>query len=153
MDSGAESYHRFREQGDESGLAEIIRDYKDGLIFYLSGYTGDETGHWHVCARCGAVESSRHNFVDGICLSCGAVSSAVANAKTAAKAALNDKAGAKQSSAMKLIVREGEKAIDAAKTLSAVTLARNTALASVETRLLLEKPVTTVMNALTKLFR
>lgn len=41
MDTGAESYHRFREQGDESGLAEIIRDYKDGLIFYLSGYTGD----------------------------------------------------------------------------------------------------------------
>lgn len=33
MDNGASSYHRFRNEGDESGLAEIIREYRDGLIF------------------------------------------------------------------------------------------------------------------------
>ncbi len=36
MDNGASSYRRFRDFGDESGLAEIIRDYKDGLIFILT---------------------------------------------------------------------------------------------------------------------
>ena len=36
MDNGASSYRRFRDQGDESGLADIIRDYRDGLIFYLN---------------------------------------------------------------------------------------------------------------------
>lgn len=36
MDNGASSYRRFREDGDESGLVEIIRDYKDGLILYLT---------------------------------------------------------------------------------------------------------------------
>lgn len=41
MDNGASSYRRFREEGDESGLAEIIRDYKDGLILYLNGFVGD----------------------------------------------------------------------------------------------------------------
>ena len=35
MDNGASSYRRFLE-GDDSGLVEIIRDYKDGLIFYLN---------------------------------------------------------------------------------------------------------------------
>ena len=35
MDNGASSYRRFRDEGDESGLAEIIREYRDGLIFYL----------------------------------------------------------------------------------------------------------------------
>ena len=35
MDNGASSYRRFREEDDESGLAEIIRDYKDGLILYI----------------------------------------------------------------------------------------------------------------------
>ena len=40
MDKGAESYRRFL-NGDESGLIEIIRDYKDGLIFYLNGFVGD----------------------------------------------------------------------------------------------------------------
>ena len=38
MDNGASSYRRFLD-GDENGLAEIIRDYKDGLILYLLGYT------------------------------------------------------------------------------------------------------------------
>ena len=40
MDPGFESYQRFL-QGDESGLAEIIRTYKDGLILYLYGYVKD----------------------------------------------------------------------------------------------------------------
>lgn len=41
MDNGASSYRRFRDDGDESGLVEIIRDYKDGLIFYLNSYVGN----------------------------------------------------------------------------------------------------------------
>ncbi len=36
MDNGACSYRRFLD-GDDKGLAEIIRDYKDGLILYLNG--------------------------------------------------------------------------------------------------------------------
>ena len=36
MDNGASSYRRFRDNGDQSGLVEIIRDYKDGLILYLT---------------------------------------------------------------------------------------------------------------------
>ena len=35
MDNGASSYRRFLE-GDDSGLVEIIRDYKNGLILYLN---------------------------------------------------------------------------------------------------------------------
>ena len=41
MDNGASSYRRFRDDGDESGLVEIIRDYKDGLIFYLNSFVGN----------------------------------------------------------------------------------------------------------------
>ncbi len=41
MDNGASSYRRFRDEGDESGLAEIIRSYRDGLIFYLNGFVGN----------------------------------------------------------------------------------------------------------------
>ena len=41
MDNGASSYLRFRDNGDESGLVEIIRDYKDGLIFYLNSFVGN----------------------------------------------------------------------------------------------------------------
>ena len=37
MDNGASSYRRFLD-GDESGIVEVIRDYKDGLIFYLNGF-------------------------------------------------------------------------------------------------------------------
>lgn len=40
MDNGAISYRRFRDDGDESGIAEIIRDYKDGLILYLTSIVG-----------------------------------------------------------------------------------------------------------------
>ena len=41
MDNGASSYRRFRDNGDESGLAEIIREYRDGLIFYLNGFVNN----------------------------------------------------------------------------------------------------------------
>ncbi|MBR6967750.1 MAG: RNA polymerase sigma factor [Ruminococcus sp.] len=41
MDNGASSYRRFRDEGDTDGLAEIIRDYKDGLIFYLCSIVGN----------------------------------------------------------------------------------------------------------------
>ena len=37
MDNGAGSYRRFL-AGDDEGLAEIVREYKDGLILYLNGY-------------------------------------------------------------------------------------------------------------------
>ncbi len=36
MDNGASSYRRFLD-GDDDGLAEIVRDYSDGLILYLNG--------------------------------------------------------------------------------------------------------------------
>ena len=36
MDNGASSYRRFLD-GDDKALAEIVRDYKDGLILYLNG--------------------------------------------------------------------------------------------------------------------
>ena len=32
MDSGCESYRRFREEGDQEALAEIIRIYRGGLF-------------------------------------------------------------------------------------------------------------------------
>lgn len=38
MDNGANSYRRYL-AGDESGIVEIIRDYKDGLLLYLNGFT------------------------------------------------------------------------------------------------------------------
>ena len=41
VDNGSESYRRFCENSDETGLIEIIRDYKDGLIFYLNSYVGN----------------------------------------------------------------------------------------------------------------
>ncbi len=41
MDNGAGSYRRFRNDGDESGLVEIIKDYKDGLILYLNSFVGN----------------------------------------------------------------------------------------------------------------
>ncbi len=40
MDNGARSYRRFLD-GDETGLVEIIREYKDGLTLYLCGIVGD----------------------------------------------------------------------------------------------------------------
>ena len=35
MDNGESSYRRYL-SGDDEGLVEIIRDYKDGLILYLN---------------------------------------------------------------------------------------------------------------------
>ena len=40
MDNGASSYRRFLD-GDDKALAEIIRDYSDGLILYLNGIVCD----------------------------------------------------------------------------------------------------------------
>ncbi len=37
MDNGASSYRRFLD-GDDNAIAEIVGDYKDGLILYLNGY-------------------------------------------------------------------------------------------------------------------
>ena len=36
MDNGASSYRRFRDDGDESGLIEIIRDYKKCYFTVIS---------------------------------------------------------------------------------------------------------------------
>lgn len=40
MDHGAESYRRYL-AGEDIGLMEIIRDYKDGLILFLCRYVHD----------------------------------------------------------------------------------------------------------------
>ena len=40
MDNGASSYRRFLD-GDDKGIAEIVEDYKDGLILYLNGYVSN----------------------------------------------------------------------------------------------------------------
>jgi RNA polymerase sigma-70 factor (ECF subfamily) len=37
MDNGASSYRRFLD-GDDNGVVEIIREYKDGLILFLNRY-------------------------------------------------------------------------------------------------------------------
>ena len=41
MDCGCDSYRRFREEGDHEALAQIIRNYRDGLVFYLNSIVGD----------------------------------------------------------------------------------------------------------------
>ena len=40
MDNGASSYRRYL-SGDQEGLVEIIRDYKDGLILYINNIVND----------------------------------------------------------------------------------------------------------------
>ncbi len=40
MDNGAGSYRRFLD-GDDNGIAEIVADYKDGLILYLNHYVNN----------------------------------------------------------------------------------------------------------------
>ena len=40
MENGASSYRRFLD-GDDSGFVELVREYRDGLILYLSSFTGD----------------------------------------------------------------------------------------------------------------
>lgn len=37
MDNGAGSYRRFLD-GDDEGIVEIIRDYKDGLLLYINSF-------------------------------------------------------------------------------------------------------------------
>ena len=41
MDNGASSYRRFRDDGDVQGLDEIIIEYSDGLILYLTSIVGN----------------------------------------------------------------------------------------------------------------
>lgn len=40
MDKGADNYRRFLD-GDENGLVEIIREYKDGLMLYINSFTNN----------------------------------------------------------------------------------------------------------------
>ncbi|MDE5792879.1 MAG: sigma-70 family RNA polymerase sigma factor [Oscillospiraceae bacterium] len=40
MDNGASSYRRFL-NGDDSGMIELIRDYKNGLVLYLNSLTNN----------------------------------------------------------------------------------------------------------------
>lgn len=40
MDRGADSYRRYLD-GDDTGMAELIRDYRDGLLLYLNSYLND----------------------------------------------------------------------------------------------------------------
>ncbi len=40
MDNGASSYRRFLD-GDDNGIAQIVGEYKDGLILYLNGYVNN----------------------------------------------------------------------------------------------------------------
>ena len=40
MDNGAGSYRRFL-AGDNNGIAELVREYRDGLIFYLFTFVND----------------------------------------------------------------------------------------------------------------
>ena len=37
MDNGASSYRRFLE-GDDDGIVQIIKEYKDGLMLYLNSF-------------------------------------------------------------------------------------------------------------------
>lgn len=48
MDNGESSYRRFL-SGDDLGLVEIIRDHKDGLIFFLNGFTRDILAAEELC--------------------------------------------------------------------------------------------------------
>ena len=40
QDRGAESYRRFL-QGSDEGLVELVREYKDGLILFMTRYVKD----------------------------------------------------------------------------------------------------------------
>ena len=41
MDNGASSYSRFRDNGDLSAFDEIVMDYSDGLMLYLTSIVGN----------------------------------------------------------------------------------------------------------------
>ncbi len=40
MDTGASSYHRYLD-GEDEGIAEIVNEYKDGLILFLNGFVNN----------------------------------------------------------------------------------------------------------------
>ena len=40
MDNGASSYRRFLD-GDDEGIVEIIKHYKDGLTLYINEYVNN----------------------------------------------------------------------------------------------------------------
>ena len=40
MDIGASSYRRYLD-GDDTGIVEIIKEYKDGLTLYINGYVNN----------------------------------------------------------------------------------------------------------------
>ena len=40
MDNGESSYRRFL-AGDDNGMAELVREFRDGLMLYLRSYTDD----------------------------------------------------------------------------------------------------------------
>ena len=41
MDNGASSYRRFRDNGDVTGFDEIVMEYSDGLMLYLTSIVGN----------------------------------------------------------------------------------------------------------------
>ena len=41
MDNGASSYRRFRDNGDITGFDEIVMNYSDGLMLYLTSIVGN----------------------------------------------------------------------------------------------------------------
>ena len=49
MENGTENYRRYREEGDESGLIEIIREYREGLTLYLNGIVGNMRDAEELC--------------------------------------------------------------------------------------------------------
>ena len=40
MDNGESSYRRFL-SGDDQGMAELVYEYRNGLLLYLNSYTND----------------------------------------------------------------------------------------------------------------
>ena len=48
MDTGSESYRRYL-AGDDEGLAEIVRLYKDRLILFINTYVHDFSAAEDLC--------------------------------------------------------------------------------------------------------
>lgn len=48
MGNGESSYHRYLE-GDDTGMEEIIRDFRNGLILYLNSFTRDLCAAEELC--------------------------------------------------------------------------------------------------------
>ena len=48
MPNGESSYRRFL-TGDDNGIVEIVRDYKDGLILYLNSFVRNLTVAEELC--------------------------------------------------------------------------------------------------------